>query len=222
MYNKFKICPTEHPKCTKTKLSRICELDLSNPKIAHIRRCGTVFYTVISGQIYFCLGRDKESGDLTDFGGARKRNENPIECAVRESNEESRYSFATLTVADVQDCFCLYNSAMLIIFIPIITDSDNIITVTSYNFNNRVFLPEQQKFYKCYNEVSELYWLSENDINMLLLGLTVDNLFYRVKKFILSYNKNSSRLVDFLRATFMSYLRTKVNPATYEIATPCC
>src|SRR5690625_1459771 len=151
-----------------SRLCRVNQLDLSNPLITNIQRGGVIFYTFINGILNICLGRDKDSDDLTDFGGTRRKRENPIQCAVRESNEESRRVFSVITPEQVENFFCLYSSKMLIIFVPVISsDNSDIRQLTRENFENKEFLKFNELNVKCYNEISEILWFNEAQINNL-------------------------------------------------------
>ena len=99
---------------------------MKDPVIKNIPRAGVVFYSFIDDELYLCFGRDKKSGELTDFGGGRieKIGETSICCAVREGNEESKCAFSEITVDQVQGFCCLYSSNMLIIFIPVASPND--------------------------------------------------------------------------------------------------
>jgi hypothetical protein len=59
------------------------------------RRCGVIPYSYDekTGTIWICLGIDKNSGDFTDYGGGRKKNENAVTAASREFREETEGVF---------------------------------------------------------------------------------------------------------------------------------
>jgi len=53
-------------------------------------RSGIIPYLLIKGELYFLLGIDKTSGELSDLGGGRKESETPISCSLRELIEETK------------------------------------------------------------------------------------------------------------------------------------
>ena len=187
--------------------SRICQvyqLDMSDPVIQNIPRAGVVFYTFINNELHICFGRDRRTGELTDFGGGKKRNENPIKCAIREGNEESRCAFSKITVNQIQGFYCLYSSKMLIIFIP--TASPNNIDVrciSNENFTNCLLLNNKQKNDRRYNEISEIVWLNENQLNNLFSPRPSVQLFAKVRRFIYSCS-NLSQDINLLKQILKS------------------
>jgi hypothetical protein len=187
------------PVCRGTyecsRLCRVYQLDLLDPMIAKIPRGGIVYYTFENGELYFCFGRDRTSGDLTDFGGGRRGLEDPVECAVREGNEESRFVFGQLTPQSVQWFWCLYNSQMLIIFVHVATrGKESIFDLTARNFQSAQMVPNQYIRIKggtivisrCCDEVSEMVWLNERRIDDILSDSSRIKLYARVRRFIRS------------------------------------
>lgn len=68
----------------------------------------------------YALGVDSQFGTLTDFAGGvkYKYDKDPVSAALRELREESLLLF-NFEKKDVQDCYCIYNREILIIFICI-------------------------------------------------------------------------------------------------------
>ena len=94
-----------------------------NLQIINPPRAGIILYTKYNNVVYFGLGVDISSHDLTDFGGKRRSNENCLECALREFNEETCDIFAAaISVEDLSPFLVLYNYKNLLIFIHIETD----------------------------------------------------------------------------------------------------
>lgn len=56
-------------------------------------RSGVIPFTIIDNKTYFLLAKDKKTGELGDFGGGSKKNENALETAKREFEEESKGIF---------------------------------------------------------------------------------------------------------------------------------
>ena len=105
-------------------LTTVKDLNYHSKMIQNISRGGCIYYTFINDKLYICMGRDKETGDLTDFGGKKLKfkNENIIQCAIREGNEETNCAFGHFSIENIYFFKLLYNSYMLIIFIPVLTD----------------------------------------------------------------------------------------------------
>lgn len=191
----FKVVPRKHRKkkpvnrgfYENSRLCRVHELNLNDSNIANIPRGGVLFYTFIDGELHICFGRDMESRDLTDFGGTRRKKEDPIACAVREGNEESRKAFSEITPDQVQGFFCLYSSKMLIIFVPVASpDHTDIRHITNHNFENKEFLNQYEVEAKCFNEISEIVWLNEQQIDNLFSRRPNHQMFAKVRRFIYS------------------------------------
>ena len=203
----------------RSRFLRVHQLDMKDHVIRNIPRAGVIFYTFIpNGALHMCYGRDRRSGDLTDFGGCRmeKINETPIRCAVREGNEESRCAFSEITLAEqVQGFFCLYSSKMLIIFIPVISPNEmDIREITSQNFNDARFLTTKQRKDRRYNEISEIVWLNESQINNLFSKRPAIQMFAKVRRFIYSCNQLSQNI-----CVMKKVLESVVtdNPQSYSI-----
>jgi hypothetical protein len=201
--NLFSAIPRRHnrkkPVSRRTyepsRLCRVYELDMRDPTIRNIPRAGVVFYTLINDELHLCFGRDRVSGELTDFGGGKQINENPVNCAVREGNEESRYAFSKISVQQVQYFTCLYSSNMLIIFIPIVSPNDiDIRTITANNFDKRKFLNYYQRNDRRYNEISEIVWLNETQICNIFSDRPTISMFAKVRRFIYSCNQLSQNI----------------------------
>lgn len=175
-------------------LRKVSELDWNNPLTLFVKRSGIIYYTIKYGEVYLCFGKDKQTGELTDFGGGRRINETSIQCAVREGNEESRFVFGNLTPEAVFNYWCLYNKNMLIVFVYVACIDDDIFRVTTENFNSGALIPNQYKHVdngkvmlnKCCDEISEIVWLSAREFNNILLNLSTIKFYTRVLKFIRS------------------------------------
>lgn len=184
------------------RLCHVHELDFTDPHIRNIPRAGVIFYTFIDEKLYLCFGRDKNSSDLTDFGGGKRQNEDPITCAIRESNEESRFAFSEIKVHQVQGFICLYSSNMLIIFIPVMApDGVDICEITEENFSSKQFLNHYQSGARCFNEISDLVWLDETEISNIFSTRPNLQIFAKVRRFIYSCNDfstNTNRMKSIL------------------------
>lgn len=95
---------------------RVRDLDLP-PNLKTVTRCGVILCTCIDSTLYFCMGRDSMTGQITDFGGTyvNSKDQNPVKCALRELKEET-LDTVILKTNNVKDSICVYNSSCLIIF----------------------------------------------------------------------------------------------------------
>jgi hypothetical protein len=211
MFSRVQTRPTRTRKVlqnsyTSSRLEYVYNLDLKDSTINQIKRGGVIFYAFVKGELFFCLGRDRRTNEITDFGGGRKekgdRAENILECAVREGNEESRQALGTLTIENIQPYLCLYNPQMLIIFIQVSADpADEIFDLTRTNFQHYTYVPREyprgkasmSKVSECYNENSGIIWLSQYQMEDLLSENPSDRLFPSVRKFIISCDAMKSK-----------------------------
>lgn len=184
--------------------------------IKHIPRCGCIFYTYVNGEINWCLGRDKLTNELSDFGGHRKLNESVLECIVREGNEESRKVFNKFNANDILNCWCLWNQHMIIVFIPVISKTKkDIREMTKLHFETKKFLNEKEINHKSYNEIIEITWLTCTQLNKILYSELETNeiLYMKIKKFILSYSSIDviESINNFLKFDDMSIITGQLN-----------
>jgi len=152
------------------------------------QRAGVIMYTVINGCIYFGLGLDSRTHDLTDFGGGvvYKYDSNCIKGALREFNEETLSIFEPLSFLDVCQCPVLYDNRNLIIFLHIKLDPDLI----SKTFNERykhwmethVNSDERECNKHTEPEVCGITWLTWEEFLSSIKGKGV--IFSRVQRFL--------------------------------------
>lgn len=163
----------------------------SNPSVYDFERAGIIPYVILNqpyvdsnGEsktkevIFFCLGRYKDTNDLTDFAGGPKwyeknkssssdKNKNQIcpdiraaiQAATREGLEEAQYMWGPLNPVKLSKCYYVYSQKTknFIIFVRFEVD---IIKLT-HSFIDRIHgLP--------YCEVTELVWLTLDQIYELL------------------------------------------------------
>lgn len=161
-----------------TRVNQITEYDAKT-----ITRAGAIFYTIVDRELYFCLGRDAKSNDLTDFGGGRKITESVADGALREAAEESRKVFGAIDAVQIQHNYCVLNTHMMIVFIPIMAACSDIVTMTKYMFSTKKCLEENEVNAKCYNEMSDLEWIPARALltAMDFLYARVRNLFRNVR-----------------------------------------
>lgn len=102
---------------------KICNLDLIGTKPL---RAGVIPFYKKNNEIYFILGIDSKTHELTDFAGSVKyKIENCIEGALREFKEESLI-FKKLNKSKIENFHCIYDEENLIIFIGYNLDFEEI------------------------------------------------------------------------------------------------
>lgn len=120
-------------------------------------RGGVIPYTLYNGQIYFCLGKDRQSGDLTDFGGGIKKYEGRVSGALREFREESLNVFSQCDKLDINDQLVFYSKKMLIILMKCDIDP---IEISNF-FENKVKNEVNP-------EIEDIVWISKDELLNLL------------------------------------------------------
>lgn len=126
-----------------------------------IPRCGVILYTIIDGELWFCLPRDKKTREAGDFGGGAKNNEYALETALRELYEESRGLFR-IDPNECKDKVALvdeHSSYMTILFLPIAKE---------YVWTLSDLFASQPILCKSNDEVSGVLWLNEQTFLSLI------------------------------------------------------
>jgi hypothetical protein len=83
----------------------------------HYKRAGIIPYKITEGTVQFAFGVDRESGDISNFGGSLRPPENAIDAAIREFEEESLGVFEQLSRSKVESSCVLYSPREIMIFI---------------------------------------------------------------------------------------------------------
>ena len=130
--------------------------NLKNVKIQYDGpiRSGAIIYTHVGDKTYFCLGVDSVYGDLTDFSGGVKQNENVIEGGLRELEEESLGIFGKIKESEVQNYMGFYCKNMLVMFIKRNVDTGEV---------KKTFETRLQNRKKDNIEVNGIVWLNTKD-----------------------------------------------------------
>lgn len=146
------------------------------------QRGGVIIYTVHENNLYFGLGIDEKTGDLSDFGGGirYKWDETAVNGSLREFMEESLCVFGAYDAEMIKKNVVIYSLFMMIIFVHLEVDIRRI----SELFNDRVKTNRN-------TEMSGLVWLTKDQfLNLIRSGtLTLNNgtthqLYYRVRKLL--------------------------------------
>jgi ADP-ribose pyrophosphatase YjhB (NUDIX family) len=168
---------------------------VKTPKKSY-RRAGVVPYTIKNGVLYFLLGVDRCSKELTDFGGGVKLRETMLEAAYREFHEES---------CNILKGVVGYNNLRN----SLVIDNSNRDTVTFFvQIPNQWFEQAKTAFekkhnqlfnVKKYNEMSAVRWVSEKDLYEALC--MQDSILWSRFKLLLKQNCHWPDLTTKLRLT---------------------
>ena len=117
------------------------------------QRGGVIPYTVKDGEVYFGMGIDTKTGDLTDFGGGirYKKDGDAITGSLREFMEESLCIFGAYDSHAVQNNVVVYTDTMMIIFLHFDVNMERINEI----FDSRVRISK-------YFEISSLIWIPKS------------------------------------------------------------
>ena len=151
-------------------------------------RGGIIPFTIVNGKIVICTGKDRKFGEITDFGGKAKYNENAIQAAFREFHEETCNVFQELNMSEeemikkIGNSFILLSMKTLIIFVRLDCD---------YEKKRQEFL-----------EVQSTLWYTENSDFYID---TLDNIRSEIIKGEKSKIKVYKVVNDLLRSAFREY-----------------
>jgi hypothetical protein len=164
--------------------------DLDNVKP---QRAGVIMYTIIDNNVYFGMGLDTKTNDITDFGGgvSYKTDYNAIYGALREFQEETLSIFKKINIDDILNSPVIYDLNNLIIFIYVELNPTDICD----KFNEKFIKISNQKLSrKNEPEVCGIVWLNFEQLDFCIK--TNGIMFYRVKKFLLKLPNIKSILYD--------------------------
>lgn len=143
------------------------------------RRAGVIIYTEINNKIYFGMGLDTMTHDLTDFGGGVMYNKDgdALSGALREFHEETLEIFDKITTADIQRCLVIHDANNLIVFIHMDVDPETVCAV----FNDAFSKMLAKKFYA---EVCGITWLSWEEMQWSIKNSGI--MYSKVKNLLLN------------------------------------
>jgi hypothetical protein len=154
------------------------DFDFNNVKP---QRAGVIMYTIMDNEIYFGMGLDTKTHDITDFGGgvSYKKDLNAIVGALREFNEETLSIFNKIKITDIENSQVIYDNNNLIVFVNILLKPSDICERFNEKFDEMINI---NKYWKNQPEVCGIIWLSLEQLNYCLN--TNGIMFTRVKKFL--------------------------------------
>lgn len=134
-------------------------------------RASVVPYTILNTKrgpkIFFLFGRDRKTGDITDFGGGVKKLEFALNACLREFKEESCEIFKDLYNKANEMCYliAIADKRMSVLFIPV---SPRWLSAP------QIFQNKSKPKHKSYNEMSELLWVDEYKFSQLIRNKNSD------------------------------------------------
>lgn len=156
------------PRSAKLRKGTINKL---NSMLYSITRAGGILYSRKGDELQFLFGEDRESGDLTDFGGSVQPAENWILGALREIFEETG-GVINYKLDHIQHCKAINCGTDIIIFIEI-EDIDLTASLIDINVKNSREISSTKilslsSMYELLNETpSKIYFRTGNLITML-------------------------------------------------------
>jgi len=153
-------------------------------KIHRPQRAGVIMYTIIKDEVFFGMGLDTRTHDITDFGGgvSYKIDKNAIIGALREFREETLEIFNKINMDDIMNSKVIYDENNLIIFIYITYDPVKICYKFNEKYNNIIENTNNLFKHKNKPEVCGIIWLNISEYNYSIK--TIGIMFTRVKKFL--------------------------------------
>jgi len=183
--NKYFVKPQEEYRCKDNKICTVVKTTTQKIDLNCVRphRAGVIIYTYYNGSIYFGLGLDSRTHDLTDFGGQINYHidKNVVNGSIREFEEETLNIFEKITFEDIRSCPVIYDKYNLIIFVHLNIDPD----IVSKSFNKKyrsIMETNSTKNNIPEPEVCGITWLSWEEFQH---SIKTKGIFYsRVRKFL--------------------------------------
>jgi hypothetical protein len=198
--NQFRVIDASIENDSNIKIDSVKNVDWNRQRQ---QRAGVIPYYKINDEIIFILGQDRQSGDLTDFGGWKKISDNDsIETSLREFKEESLNVFGEITTDQVGDQIVAYSNSMLILFIYIEIDD---ITNSVRLFDRRCKRMESiysSSEIKELPEMSNILCVHTKTLQTLINGDLVNKFnqrhqfYFRIKQFLINMLKTDDSFFD--------------------------
>ena len=181
--NRKKNYDTQNKNYVVEKTSKINCVKNVNWERIKPQRGGIIPYTIYEDEVYFGLGVDTQTGDMTDFGGGirYKKDGDAVTGSLREFMEESLCVFGSYESDSVSNNIVVYNDTIMIVFIHFELNMEKI---------NRIF--DSRVKNSNFAEISSLIWLPKSIfISTITTGvLTTEffsrKLYFRVRKLLQS------------------------------------
>ena len=121
-------------------------------------------------KIYFLLGIDRETGDITDLGGGVKRDEFSLEAGLREFREESDEIFGNIYnhPNDYMRNIALSGHDMCVLFVPLAIEWYDEAVLLFEKRKTESFSTDGNCKKKSHCEIERLVWIDEDSfLNMI-------------------------------------------------------
>ena len=148
------------------------------------RRAGVIPYTIRDQRLYFLLGIDRRTRELTDFGGGVKITETMVKGALREFDEESCKMFGnSITEEHLTES-------------PAVTNHDRNIAIFFVNIDSKwlddaeiEFVNKQKELgdMKKHNELIGVKWVSQENFRLIAFNRKSQCMWKRIQN-ILCWN----------------------------------
>jgi len=161
-------------------------------------RGGVIPYFRHNGQIYFCLGIDSRTRELTDFGGGLELQDSGfIECAKREFTEETLGIFGEITDEDWDSSIVLYNRLpwahrgkmlpqdMIIILLEVKGRPEEYCRKYQEKYHTSI-KNDQSKFI----ENKSIIWVSLDQLRRIIEDKFSQKMYQKVKEFLVSFKQD--------------------------------
>jgi len=148
-----------------------------------ICRAGVIPFTIKDNRLYFLLGIDRKTRELTDFGGGAKSNETMVQAGFRELMEESCEIFAgNVSIKNLLNSPAILNEAKNAIIFFLKIDS------TWLNFAEQKFAKNQQIFSDIskHNELIGIKWVEDKYFREIAFNRKNQCMWRRVQNILIS------------------------------------
>ena len=150
----------------------------SKMTISRKDRSGVIPYTIDNkGKLHFLLGIDRKTGDLTDFGGGVKANEDFFSAGAREFSEETCEIFDPLTEQDLRNAVPIYNNYGNSVIFLVKINRDWLQTA------QQTFAAAQaQRITEAkYTELSGLFWVHQDEFKSIAFNKDDTRMWVRLQ-----------------------------------------
>lgn len=171
-------------KISKDNSVHITSVKNLNLSKLRVNRAGFIIYTLFDDIMYFMVGVDSGSHELSDFAGRiiYKIDNHAVNGAIREFQEETLEIFESVSLDDIKNCIALYDNDNLLIFLPI-------------KVNPEIICQEFNEKYQQVVQNNQLKYKPDPDPEVCgITWLTLEELNYSIKTNGIMY----SRVQDFL------------------------
>ncbi len=147
-------------------------------------RAGVIPFTVRDNHIYFLLGIDRRTRELTDFGGGVKSTETMVEGALREFYEESCKIFGDIiTKSDLEKSMAVTNATRdtAIIFLHV---NSSWIDIAETKFKRS---QQELSNIKKHNELIGIKWVVDQYFRLIAFNRRSQCMWRRIQNMLCSH-----------------------------------